>query len=208
MLATELSADRVRRHAPAGPALDAESEAQGRVLLSVLDFADPAGAGRGKAELDGQLRQGEASLGSNRGEIHDGFCSTGLNRASSRRFQLTSTDVGAAFSHDVNMAPPATHDWYLREWFATMGLKQRDLVTKLDYQTQTAFNLWHSIQPYRRDHVEAISALLNIQPFELLMPPAEAMALRRLRATIAEVAKAEAPALPVGEVPGRTGTDG
>lgn len=106
------------------------------------------------------------------------------------------------------MAPPATHDWYLREWFATMGLKQRDLVTKLDYQTQTAFNLWHSIQPYRRDHVEAISALLNIQPFELLMPPAEAMALRRLRATIAEVAKAEAPALPVGEVPGRTGTDG
>lgn len=89
------------------------------------------------------------------------------------------------------MAAPTAHDWYLRDWFATMGLKQRDLVTKLDYQPAAAHALWHSVQRYRKDHVEEIAALLNIQPYELLMPPEEAMALRRLRSAIAEVAKGE-----------------
>lgn len=106
------------------------------------------------------------------------------------------------------MAPTETHDWYLREWFATMGMKQRDLVTKLDYQPALAHALWHSVQRYRRDHIEQISALLNIQPYELLMPPEEAMAMRRLKSAIAEVARVE----PAAEAPpagGKlTGTDG
>lgn len=85
------------------------------------------------------------------------------------------------------MAAPAGHDWYLKEWFATVGLKQRDLITKLDYQPAAAHRLWHSLQPYRRDHVAEISALLNIQPWELLMPPEEAMALRQLKKAIAGV---------------------
>lgn len=107
------------------------------------------------------------------------------------------------------MAAATAHDWYLRDWFATVGMKQRDLVTKLDYQPAQAHRLWHSLQPYRRDHVEEISALLNIQPYELLMPPEEAMALRRLKSAIAEVAKTE-PAAPAVEEPHppRTGTRG
>lgn len=107
------------------------------------------------------------------------------------------------------MAAAEGHDWYLREWFAAMGLKQRDLVTKLDYQPAAAHALWHSIQRYRRDHVADISALLNIQPYELLMPPEEAMALRRLRSAIAEVAKVEPDAATEPAAPGkRTGTTG
>ena len=106
------------------------------------------------------------------------------------------------------MAGPTAHDWYLREWFATAGMKQRDLVTKLDYQPAAAHALWHSVQRYRRDHVEEIAALLNIAPYELLMPPEEAMALRRLRSAIAEVTKSEpVPADAVAE-PNRTGTAG
>lgn len=89
------------------------------------------------------------------------------------------------------MAAPSGHDWYLREWFAALGKKQRDLITGLDYQPAQAHRLWHGLQPYRRDNVEEISTLLNIAPFELLMPPDEAMALRRLRSAIAEVAKGE-----------------
>ncbi len=88
------------------------------------------------------------------------------------------------------MATPSKHDWYLQEWFATVGLKQFDLVTKLDYPRGTAHKLWHGLQPYRRDNVEEISALLNIAPHELLMHPDDAMSLRRLTAAVAEVTRA------------------
>lgn len=89
------------------------------------------------------------------------------------------------------MANQARRDWYLHEWFATVGLKQADLVTQLGYAKNTAFKLWHGIQEYRRDNVDDIAALVNIQPYELLMPPEEAMAIRRMRSMIAEVAKVE-----------------
>lgn len=107
------------------------------------------------------------------------------------------------------MRSAGQHDWYLREWFGTAGLKQHALVTQLDYPKNTAFKLWHGIQAYRRDNVEDISALLNIQPYELLMPPEEAMALRRLRSVIAEVAKTEPADQPEDvEIKPRTGTRG
>jgi hypothetical protein len=89
------------------------------------------------------------------------------------------------------MAKPTGHDWYLRDWFASLGLKQRDLVTKLDYLPNSAHRIWHSLQQYRRDDIETIAALLQIEPFELLMPPDEAMALRRLRSAIAEVTQTD-----------------
>lgn len=98
------------------------------------------------------------------------------------------------------MADTDTSDWYLREWFATAGLIQRDLVTKLDYPPATANALWHGVQRYRRDHIRDVSALLNIEPWELLMHPDEAMALRRLRSVIAEVAKPDSPATPPAPV--------
>ena len=92
-------------------------------------------------------------------------------------------------SHHVNMEKPDGPDWFLHEWFATAGLKQNDLVTKLDYPKNTANRLWHGLQPFRRDHVQAISELLNIKPHELLMHPDDAMRIRRLEAAVREVAK-------------------
>ena len=121
---------------------------------------------------------------------------------------MVAGDITSLSSHHVNMAASG-HDWYLREWFETQGLKQNDLVTKLDYPKNTANRLWHSVQPYRRDFVEAVADLLNIAPFELLMPPADAMALRRLRSAIAEVASTERPAEDLAEpVSKKTGTAG
>ena len=99
-------------------------------------------------------------------------------------------------SHHVNMEQPDGPDWYLHEWFATAGLKQHDLVKKLDYPKNTASRLWHGLQPFRRDHVQAISELLNIRPHELLMHPEDAMRIRRLEAAVREVAKEEAAAAP------------
>lgn len=108
------------------------------------------------------------------------------------------------------MAAPEYGDWYLREWFASLGKIQRDLVTQLDYPPATANALWHGVQRYRRDHIQQISQFLNIRPYELLMHPDEAMALRRLKSAIAEVQRSDTPS-GEGDVTtpiGRTGTGG
>lgn len=109
-------------------------------------------------------------------------------------------------SHHVSMELPDGPDWYLHEWFATAGLKQHDLVTKLDYPKNTANRLWHGLQPFRRDHIVAISALLNIKPHELLMPPEEAFRIRRLEAAVREVAQEAAPAAPAADTPAKKGS--
>lgn len=106
---------------------------------------------------------------------------------------MVAGDFWLRSSHHVNMTEEAQPDWYLHEWFATQGLKQNDLVTKLDYPKNTANRLWHGLQPFRRDHVAEISALLNIKPHELLMPPEEAFRIRRLEAAVREAAKGDAP---------------
>lgn len=105
-------------------------------------------------------------------------------------------------------------DWYLREWVTYFGKKQAALVNELDWDKSTANFLWHGKQRYRRDHVNEVAAWLGIEPYELLMPPHQALALRRLRETAAtivaespprqfEPAPAKAPAEPK-----RTGTKG
>lgn len=76
-------------------------------------------------------------------------------------------------------------DWYLREWAAFYGKRQSSLVNELGWNKSRANYIWHSRQPYSRELVNEIAAWLGIKPFELLMPPVEATALRRLRETAA-----------------------
>jgi len=115
--------------------------------------------------------------------------SHGLNLSSIAEVHMVAGDFWSRSSHHLNMENSAGPDWYLHEWFATAGLKQNDLVTKLDYPKNTANRLWHGLQPFRRDHIQAISALLNIKPHELLMHPEEAMRIRRLEAVVREATK-------------------
>lgn len=133
-----------------------------------------------------------------------------VNIRSSAHFHPALTDVLWGFSHDVIMAAPSRPLWYLQEWFATQGLKQRALITRLDWLPAKANKVWHGIQIARLDEVAEIADLLNIAPHELLMHPEDAMAIRRLRTAIAEVTRAE----PIVSQPAaasdaqRTGTDG
>lgn len=90
------------------------------------------------------------------------------------------------------MARTEEHVWYLQEWFATQQMKQRDLVTKLDWLPAKANKIWHGIQPFRREELVEIASLLNIQPHELLMPPEEAMRIRRMESMLKEIAGGEA----------------
>ena len=98
-------------------------------------------------------------------------------------------------------------DWHLREWLAHFGKKQSSLVNELGWDKSRANFVWHSKQPYRREVVNQVSAWLGIKPYELLMKPHEALALRNLRQTAALIV-AEDPRpfdndLPAPQAPGR-----
>lgn len=70
--------------------------------------------------------------------------------------------------------------------------RQASLSNELGWSKGRANLFWHSTQPYRRDVVNQVAAWLGIAPHELLMPPVEALAIRRLRETAAQIV-AESP---------------
>jgi hypothetical protein len=79
------------------------------------------------------------------------------------------------------MAAAPFHDWYLAEWLETLRIKQADLARLTDWDKRKTSFLVSGKQPYKRDDINEAAFALNVQPFELLMPPEQAMALRRLR---------------------------
>jgi transcriptional regulator with XRE-family HTH domain len=82
-------------------------------------------------------------------------------------------------------------DWHLREWMAHLGKRQASLVNELGWTKNRANIVWHGRQPYKRSLVNEISRWLGIRPYELLMAPREAEALRRLRQSAAVIAAEE-----------------
>lgn len=207
------SAEAGRQHLAVAQLLDLDGHENRGIDHAAFDFGQPAFAGRLEAEEHAAFRKRPALIDSKFGEGH-ALCSDEPNILARSNIRIARTDICGGFSHNPNMAEAkAPGDWYLQEWFAALGLIQRDLVTKLDYPTATANALWHGVQRYRRDHIQDVSALLNIRPYELLMPPEEAFAMRRLKAAIAEVTRPE-PSDPVESAAvlpparGRTGTAG
>lgn len=86
------------------------------------------------------------------------------------------------------MTPAAETDWYLQDWLQHFGLKQTWLVTDVGLNKSTANHLFHGHQPYRREHVNRIAGQLGLRPFELLLPPDEAIAIRKYRESVATLA--------------------
>lgn len=78
------------------------------------------------------------------------------------------------------MAAPM-HDWFLKEWMAPLDKKQADVVNDLDWNPAKISLMLRGKQPYTRDAVNELSAYLNIYPYELLMHPDDAMAIRRMQ---------------------------
>lgn len=188
---TQLRTDAFGGNLAVAPPFDADGEKGGGIALPSLDVGQPAGGLLGKPEFGAGLLEGQAAFAAKVGEEH-AVVSPDVKLSSSEIFHHAGNYNSGKVSHPWKMAAPDKHDWYLQEWFATLGLKQFDLVTRLDYPRGTAHKLWHGLQPYRRDNVEEISALLNIAPHELLMHPDDAMAIRRLTAAVAEVTRGPA----------------
>lgn len=109
-----------------------------------------------------------------------------LNHESSEDVEKTANDRASAHEHIPNVDAP---DWYLKEWLAFLGKRQASLVNELGWDKSRANHVYHGKQAYKRDLVNEVSEWLEIQPFELLMPPQEAVALRNLRASAILIAK-------------------
>lgn len=112
------------------------------------------------------------------------------------------------------MAAPQ-HDWYFKQWLDHLGVTQADIVKALDWNKSKASLMANDKQRYHRDDVNAVAAYLHIEPFELLLPPDRAMALRQYRAnaeTIVRLAsQGEVPSEPIRRSDNsdiRTGTTG
>lgn len=79
-------------------------------------------------------------------------------------------------------------DWYFPEWLTYYGKAQARVIEALDWPKSKVSKLYNGLQPYDRESVNALAAFFNIAPFELLMHPEEAMALRRLRSDAIRIA--------------------
>ena len=79
-------------------------------------------------------------------------------------------------------------DWYLKQWLKVAGKSQADMARELEWNKAKVSLTANGKQAYDRQDIGEAAAFLEIEPYELLMPPAEAMALRRLRRDAARIA--------------------
>lgn len=80
-------------------------------------------------------------------------------------------------------------DWYLKEWLATLGKRQADIVRDLGWNKARISLMLRGKQPYDRDSINELATYLNLRPHELLMHPDDAMALRRLKIAADQIVK-------------------
>jgi hypothetical protein len=80
-----------------------------------------------------------------------------------------------------NGTRPHQPDWHLAEWMKALRVSQATLAKERDWTPSTMHGIYHGRTSYYRDIVNLIAAKLHIEPYELLMHPDQAMALRRQR---------------------------
>lgn len=101
------------------------------------------------------------------------------------RFLLN--DLARGVPYYPNMANASRYDWYLKEWMATLNVRQSDIMRETGYSKATMSELFTGKQRYNRDILNEIAQVLHIRPNELLLHPDEAMAIRRVRESAARI---------------------
>jgi transcriptional regulator with XRE-family HTH domain len=81
-----------------------------------------------------------------------------------------------------------SHHWYLAEWAERLGVRQKDAVNKLGWSKAQASDLFTGKQRYTQDLIDEVAAWLHLAPYELLMAPADAYAIREMRESAARLA--------------------
>lgn len=136
------------------------------------------------------------------------LCSHITNEHSSFKVRTCHTDKRRRFPYNADMArrgvPKEPVQWFLREWMAARSMEGRGAQVRMmeltGWSKATMSQLFNGTQDYSPKILAEAATALNAEPFELLIHPERAMAIRQLRTTAAEIVKSE-PAQ-------RTGTDG
>jgi len=81
-----------------------------------------------------------------------------------------------------------SHHWYLAEWAERLGVRQKDAVEKLGWSKAQASDLFTGKQRYTADLVDEVSIWLRLQPYELLMAPDDALAIREIHKSASRIA--------------------
>ena len=79
------------------------------------------------------------------------------------------------------MASIPKHDWYLKEWLAALDVSVAWLERETGWTHRIASQMVNRQVRWNRDHLALAATLLRVAPYELLMHPDDAMAVRRLR---------------------------
>ncbi|MDB5458125.1 MAG: hypothetical protein JWP92_3710 [Caulobacter sp.] len=85
-----------------------------------------------------------------------------------------------------------SHGWRLREWMAFRGKRQADMQRDLGWSKGKANEVYNG-QPYSQALVDVLAPWLEIEPYELLMPPTTAMSIRNLKRTAAAIVAESTP---------------
>lgn len=83
--------------------------------------------------------------------------------------------------------------------------RQADMIRELGWTRAKASYVYNG-QQYTQALIDELSVWLNVRPWEMLMPPAQAMKIRQVMKTIEAVSMAPPEGVPALDP--RTGTDG
>lgn len=72
------------------------------------------------------------------------------------------------------------HTWYLQEWAARAGVNQATLAKALNWSKAKGSDVWNG-QRYTQELIDEVAPVLHVRPFELLLHPDEAQAIRDMR---------------------------
>jgi hypothetical protein len=110
-------------------------------------------------------------------------------------------EVAFNFCHNAMMArrgiPKGPVNWYLKEWMDSCGLTGRGAQARMMERTgwtkASMSQLYNGTQDYSPRIINDAAAALQIEPFELLLPPERAMNLRRLQAAAEGIVRSVTP---------------
>jgi hypothetical protein len=110
------------------------------------------------------------------------------NFLSSEIVSLDGNDKPLHGFYTRNMASRPRHDWYFRDWLLTLRLKQSDIVARTDWPKSKVSKLVNGSVAYNREIINEAADAMNLRPFELLLHPEEAMAMRGFRQSAITIA--------------------
>jgi len=79
------------------------------------------------------------------------------------------------------MASSPRQDWYFKDWLHALQLKQSQVVALTDWPKSKVSKLVNGKVDFDRQILQEAAFALDVHPYELLMTPEDAMALRGFR---------------------------